>query len=97
MRLSKDEQQRQNSNGFIDYPEYPDLSECACKYGTKEVLISLYNIECSITNLKNLLISNELHGENRYIPVDNIRFSLYDLYRAKSLLKKTLPKRRKNT
>ena len=97
MHLSKDEQQRQNINGFIDYPKYPDLSEYVCRYGTKEVLISLYNIECSITNLKNLLISNELHGENRYFPVDNIKFSLYDLYRAKRLLKKTLPKRRKNT
>lgn len=95
MHLSKDEQQRQNNNGFIEYPEVPDLSIDAGRPGTKEVMISLYNIECSITALKNLLISNEMHGEDIYGPVDNIKFSLFDLYRAKSLLKNTLPKRRK--
>ena len=95
MELTQDEQERQNSKGFINSPTVPDLVPYISMPGSKEVAMTLYNIECSITSLKNFLISNEKHGEEIYSPSTNIKFSLYDLYRAKDLLKESLLKRRK--
>jgi len=95
MELTKEEQERQNSKGLIGSPILPDLVKYASMPGSKEVIMILYDIECSITCLKNFLISNEIHDEERYGPASNIKFSIYDLYSAKKFLKESLLKRRK--
>lgn len=95
MELTQEEQERQNSKGFIGSLSPPDLAKYTGLPGTKEVLMILYDIDCSITCLKNFLISNEIHDEELYGPVSNIEFSIYDFYSAKKLLKESLLKRRK--